>query len=582
MSDFKFFQWTPKREITRPSFEDHPSVISMQRLIELFGPKAQNMNPYSLLPNLPIGNYVKPGEPTTVTVGRDMPKPKSYRPTVPDYTTPREKPQGFTPTNDWLNSIGWNSSLPKKEAPQKEDPKKDNTQGSDNTKKKGNASTKHGSTDEIIALQKRMKAAGYDLGKFGAAKDGVDGKWGKYTQAAYEAYRKDQELENAAIGEINNRMPARVDSKTNFRDANPQGVAKMFEVNKLKKKKQGGNIEVINNLIQEFKKGGGINIKPENKGKFTATKKKTGKTTEELTHSKNPITKKRAIFAQNAKKWKHKDGGHIEFINELIDKFQVGGTIKSYDNSLKANIGRAKGKFREVIPESWRTILPGFSDAEDAVYLQEAFSPQGTVSDKVIATIGGLTPWVTTKFLRGALNTTAKSAAVDNVKKEIIDFIEKNDEGIKKLEIWGKDTSGKISPKDVNLDLIIERDKLLKKLDEATNTLNSKKIKLNTRNSVLKNKYWNGKYLHNRDLGNNKSWKELDSKNKKLREEYEDDVLNYGNTDDDRYPKFYNSDIEKDPDFMWDVYESNKKLKKHKDGGVINFNISEILKIWTN
>jgi len=49
-----------------------------------------------------------------------------------------------------------------------------------------------------------------------------------------------------------------------------------------------------------------IHIKPENKGKFTATKKRTGKSTEELTHSKNPVTRKRAIFAQNAKKWNHK------------------------------------------------------------------------------------------------------------------------------------------------------------------------------------------------------------------------------------------------------------------------------------
>jgi|688.fasta_scaffold95298_2 hypothetical protein len=59
----------------------------------------------------------------------------------------------------------------------------------------------------------------------------------------------------------------------------------------------------------KFKKGNsGIYIKPENRGKFTATKKATGKTTEELTHSKNPVTKKRAIFAQNAAKWKHEDG----------------------------------------------------------------------------------------------------------------------------------------------------------------------------------------------------------------------------------------------------------------------------------
>ena len=57
-------------------------------------------------------------------------------------------------------------------------------------------------------------------------------------------------------------------------------------------------------LINTYKDGGTIHIKPENKGKFNATKKATGKSTEELTHSKNPVTKKRAIFAQNAAKWK--------------------------------------------------------------------------------------------------------------------------------------------------------------------------------------------------------------------------------------------------------------------------------------
>ena len=58
----------------------------------------------------------------------------------------------------------------------------------------------------------------------------------------------------------------------------------------------------------------GIYIKPENRGKFTETKKRTGKTTEELTHSKNPLTRKRAIFAQNAKKWKHFLGGSFQGI----------------------------------------------------------------------------------------------------------------------------------------------------------------------------------------------------------------------------------------------------------------------------
>ena len=63
-------------------------------------------------------------------------------------------------------------------------------------------------------------------------------------------------------------------------------------------KKEFGNVEEEGDS--------GIHIKPENKGKFTATKKATGKSTEELTHSKNPLTRKRAVFAQNAKKWSHK------------------------------------------------------------------------------------------------------------------------------------------------------------------------------------------------------------------------------------------------------------------------------------
>lgn len=50
----------------------------------------------------------------------------------------------------------------------------------------------------------------------------------------------------------------------------------------------------------------GIHINPANRGKFNATKKRTGKTTKELTHSKNPLTRKRAIFALNASKWNKK------------------------------------------------------------------------------------------------------------------------------------------------------------------------------------------------------------------------------------------------------------------------------------
>lgn len=72
-----------------------------------------------------------------------------------------------------------------------------------------------------------------------------------------------------------------------------------------------------------FSDGGSIHIKPENRGKFTETKRRTGKTTEELTHSKNPLTRKRAIFAQNARKWHHAFGGELntqggDFTNGLL------------------------------------------------------------------------------------------------------------------------------------------------------------------------------------------------------------------------------------------------------------------------
>lgn len=58
-------------------------------------------------------------------------------------------------------------------------------------------------------------------------------------------------------------------------------------------------------LSKKHDKGKSIHINPANRGKFTATKKRTGKTTEQLAHSKNPLTRKRAIFALNSRKFKH-------------------------------------------------------------------------------------------------------------------------------------------------------------------------------------------------------------------------------------------------------------------------------------
>lgn len=62
----------------------------------------------------------------------------------------------------------------------------------------------------------------------------------------------------------------------------------------------------------ELAGGGKIHIKPENRGKFTALLKRTGKSASWFKEHGTPLQKKRATFALNARKWKHGDGGYIE------------------------------------------------------------------------------------------------------------------------------------------------------------------------------------------------------------------------------------------------------------------------------
>lgn len=133
--------------------------------------------------------------------------------------------------------------------------------------------------------------------------------------------------------------------------------------------------------IPYLAKGSGIHIKKENRGKFTATKKRTGKTTEELTHSKNPLTRKRAIFAQNAKKWKHEDGGNVHKPNghrSILDNgwfktkdlkknhpltYQWGGSFTTgalvdaiYNNGTEQKYG--KGNYNNFNPKLLSQLKP--------------------------------------------------------------------------------------------------------------------------------------------------------------------------------------------------------------------------------
>ena len=157
---------------------------------------------------------------------------------------------------------------------------------------------------------------------------------------------------------------------------------------------------ITNNSIPFLANGSGIHIKEENKGKFTETKKRTGKSTEELTHSKNPLTRKRAIFAQNAKKWKHEEGGsiHKPFGHRAItDNGQISTKELKKNHPLTFGEGGMIPKFQWSGPiftkQTREQMQKSTSDAVDVVkaaskkasdaYAAFSDSPWNTVYDVV-------------------------------------------------------------------------------------------------------------------------------------------------------------------------------------------------------
>lgn len=76
-------------------------------------------------------------------------------------------------------------------------------------------------------------------------------------------------------------------------------------------------LEIVN--IPYYKKGNKIHIKKKNRGKFTeyCEGKVTQECIDKAKKSKNPTLRKRAIFAQNARAWKHQQGGLLEVDNKI-------------------------------------------------------------------------------------------------------------------------------------------------------------------------------------------------------------------------------------------------------------------------
>ena len=97
-----------------------------------------------------------------------------------------------------------------------------------------------------------------------------------------------------------------------------------------------------------YKKGGGIHIKPENRGKFTALKERTGHSASWFKAHGTLAQKRMAVFELNARKWKHSDGGLLENIAPS-DATRVQPNIQPesvmIDTSPQAILNRANSVF---------------------------------------------------------------------------------------------------------------------------------------------------------------------------------------------------------------------------------------------
>lgn len=134
------------------------------------------------------------------------------------------------------------------------------------------------------------------------------------------------------------------------------------------------NYAALGGLLNQYAGGGSIHINPENRGKFNATKKRTGKTTEELTHSKNPLTRKRAIFSQNAAKWHHAFGGEL---NTNGGDFSTGLMFIDEGGTHESN--PYEGVPMGVAPDG----KPNLVEEGEAIYNDYVFSNRLTVPKAV-------------------------------------------------------------------------------------------------------------------------------------------------------------------------------------------------------
>lgn len=103
------------------------------------------------------------------------------------------------------------------------------------------------------------------------------------------------------------------------------------------------DINTIRDTYNMYADGGSIHIKPENRGKFTELKERTGKSSTWYKEHGTPEQRKMATFALNARKWNHKHEGttsdsrlHIETNNKRSREEALLSAVKVFNNYIDA------------------------------------------------------------------------------------------------------------------------------------------------------------------------------------------------------------------------------------------------------
>lgn len=182
-------------------------------------------------------------------------------------------------------------------------------------------------SDKLRELAQEFRTYMYEKGHWGLGKGkSTFGKLTKFLDRPLNIYRNGVDYRKNKIIDIppvlNNTIDKIVDSpifnKISKYEIGPILGGKPFELKMNVPIKPNTDASTFDSYkyITDFKQGGilkrvesgksGIHIKPENRGKFTALKKRTGKSSTWYKEHGTPAQKKMAVFALNARKWKHK------------------------------------------------------------------------------------------------------------------------------------------------------------------------------------------------------------------------------------------------------------------------------------